>query len=150
MAKHFSLVMVWLLLSTSPAWAENWAHWRGPMSTGATNGAPPTEFSSTQNVKWKAAITRASSGSPIVWENRVFVLLRYPMRRVLAAFHSKCNVTIALAASSCGNKLLSKPSRISPRTTPTLMPLPHPAPMASMCTLTSVRAACSVIQSMVS
>ena len=78
MVKHFSLVAVWLLLSTSPAWAENWANWRGPMSTGATKGAPPTEFSSTQNVKWKVAIPGASSGSPVVWENRVFVVTSIP------------------------------------------------------------------------
>ncbi len=73
MARLSSIMLVCFML-TSSAWAENWAHWRGPMSTGATKGAPPTQFSNTQNVKWKVAIPGAGSGSPVVWENRVFVV----------------------------------------------------------------------------
>lgn len=58
-----------------PSMADNWAHWRGPTGNGvATNAHPPIRWSSTENVKWKVAIPGRSSGSPVIWEERVFVV----------------------------------------------------------------------------
>jgi len=55
--------------------AENWPHWRGPTGNGAaSNATPPTDFSDTKNVKWKVEIPGKGSGSPIIWENKVFVV----------------------------------------------------------------------------
>ena len=59
--------------------ADNWAHWRGPTGNGvAANAHPPVEWSSTKNVKWKVAIPGRSSGSPVIWGNRVFVVTAVP------------------------------------------------------------------------
>lgn len=62
----------------SPAaslFADNWAHWRGPTGNGvATSGNPPTAWSESENVKWKVAIPGRGSGSPVIWEDRVFVV----------------------------------------------------------------------------
>src|SRR5579864_5046891 len=58
----------------SSASASNWAHWRGPTGNGtAPNASPPTEWSSTKNVKWKAEVPGQGLSSPIIWENQVFV-----------------------------------------------------------------------------
>lgn len=55
--------------------ADNWGHWRGPTGNSvATNANPPAEFSDTKNVKWKVAIPGRGSGSPVVWDNQVFVV----------------------------------------------------------------------------
>lgn len=55
--------------------AENWAHWRGPTGNGGTtSGTPPTTWSDTENVKWKVAIPGRGSGSPVIWDDRVFVV----------------------------------------------------------------------------
>jgi outer membrane protein assembly factor BamB len=52
----------------------NWPQWRGPAATGAAAvGDPPTEWSETKNVRWKAKIGGLGSSSPIVWGDLVFV-----------------------------------------------------------------------------
>lgn len=54
--------------------AGNWAHWRGPTGNGAAPDAkPPVEWSATKNVKWKVPVPGRGSGSPVVWEDKVFV-----------------------------------------------------------------------------
>ncbi len=55
--------------------ADNWPHWRGPTGNGVAGDAqPPTEWSPTKNVKWKVKIPGRGSGSPVIWEDRVFVV----------------------------------------------------------------------------
>jgi outer membrane protein assembly factor BamB len=71
------LVAIWI--GTESAWADNWAHWRGPIGNGvATNANPPIRFSDTEGVRWKAAIPGRSSGSPIIWEQQVFAVSAVP------------------------------------------------------------------------
>ena len=64
-----------LLFVTSVAWGGNWAHWRGPAGNGSSPDAkPPIEWSATKNVKWKVPVPGRGSGSPVIWENKVFVI----------------------------------------------------------------------------
>ena len=75
MIRTFLLPLVFAVLATSQVEAENWTHWRGPTGNGvAENATPPTEWSDTKNVKWKVEIPGKGSGSPIIWENKVFVV----------------------------------------------------------------------------
>lgn len=68
------------LASSSITFAANWGHWRGPTGNGAaTEGQPPTEWSSTKNLKWKVAIPGRGSSSPIIWGNKVFVTTAVPV-----------------------------------------------------------------------
>lgn len=55
--------------------AENWPHWRGVGGNGTADAdaAPPTEWSDTKNVKWKVRVPGRGSGSPSIWNNRVFI-----------------------------------------------------------------------------
>jgi len=60
--------------------AENWAHWRGPTGNGVeVSGKPPIQWSDAENVKWKVAIPGLSSGSPVIWNDRVFVVSAVPV-----------------------------------------------------------------------
>ncbi|MGD9856711.1 MAG: hypothetical protein AB7U20_17325, partial [Planctomycetaceae bacterium] len=73
--------VVFVLISLSPAaHGENWGHWRGPGGNGAAiNASPPTEWSSTKNVKWKVELPRWENSSPVVWDNQVFVSVASPI-----------------------------------------------------------------------
>lgn len=53
---------------------KNWHHWRGPHATGAAVEAnPPTTWSETENIRWKAAIPGAGHAAPIIWEDKIFI-----------------------------------------------------------------------------
>ncbi|MCB1205477.1 MAG: PQQ-binding-like beta-propeller repeat protein, partial [Verrucomicrobiae bacterium] len=65
--------------ATSADPSQNWAHWRGQGGNGvSTTATPPTTFSDTENVKWKVEIPGRGSGSPVIWEDRVFVTSAVP------------------------------------------------------------------------
>lgn len=77
--RRLPFALALLLVIASHAHADNWPHWRGEGGNGvSTSASPPTEWSDTRNVKWKVAIPGRGSGSPIVWENRVFVVTSVP------------------------------------------------------------------------
>ncbi|QDT09448.1 PQQ-binding-like beta-propeller repeat protein [Planctomycetes bacterium K23_9] len=73
------LTIVASIVCHSQVSADNWAHWRGPAGNGVAAAAnPPTTWSDTENVKWKVAIPGKGSGSPVIWENQVFVVTAVP------------------------------------------------------------------------
>jgi outer membrane protein assembly factor BamB len=52
-----------------------WGQWRGPHATGVSKTAtPPTEWSESKNIRWKVPIPGRSSSSPVVWNDRIFLL----------------------------------------------------------------------------
>ena len=54
---------------------KNWHQWRGPYMTGVSpDGNPPAEWSETKNVKWKIAIPGKGHSTPIIWEDKIFIL----------------------------------------------------------------------------
>src|SRR5262245_19692162 len=65
----------------TPADAEKyWAQWRGPLATGVSQHAdPPVEWSETKNVRWKVEIPGRGSASPVVWEDKIFLLTAVPV-----------------------------------------------------------------------
>ncbi len=59
---------------------ENWHHWRGPLTTGAAvNANPPTEWSESENVRWKAPIPGMGHATPIIWEDMIFIQTAVPV-----------------------------------------------------------------------
>ena len=60
--------------------ARNWAQWRGPDMTGVSRTAkPPVEWSETKNIKWKVEIPGRGSSSPVVWNDRIYLLTAIPV-----------------------------------------------------------------------
>ncbi len=60
---------------SAPSYDHEWPQWRGPRGTGvAPHGDPPVTWSESENVRWKVAVPGRGHASPIVWEDRVFVL----------------------------------------------------------------------------
>jgi outer membrane protein assembly factor BamB len=57
-----------------------WGQWRGPHATGVSRTAnPPTEWSESKNIRWKVPIPGRSSSSPVVWNDRLFVMTAVPV-----------------------------------------------------------------------
>src|SRR5262245_60617638 len=63
-------------LSVAGGLVANWPQWRGPNSNGTAPRAHdlPVTFSKTRNVLWRVKLPNWSAATPIVWEDRVFVL----------------------------------------------------------------------------
>ena len=61
--------------------AENWGQWRGPNQNGVgTAENLPATWSLTKNLIWKTELPSWSGSTPIIWENRVFVVSPSPAR----------------------------------------------------------------------
>ena len=55
--------------------AKNWHQWRGPNADGvAPYGDPPTKWDEKTNVKWKVKIPGHGSSTPIIWQDKIFLL----------------------------------------------------------------------------
>lgn len=73
--KLISLCSILLIHAPVSYAADNWPQWRGPDNSGASDTAnPPVTWSETENIKWKVPIDGLGTSTPIVWDNKVFVL----------------------------------------------------------------------------
>ncbi|MDP6634219.1 MAG: PQQ-binding-like beta-propeller repeat protein [Phycisphaerae bacterium] len=70
-----TIVLLILTAMSARAGAENWPQWRGPTFNGATTEKNlPATFSTTENVLWKVDLPGIGGASPIVWEDKVFII----------------------------------------------------------------------------
>ena len=70
------LCLSFVLLSCSVATAENWPGWRGPRGDGTSLETIPTTWNgkSGQNIQWKVKSPGNGHASPIVFEDRVYLV----------------------------------------------------------------------------
>jgi hypothetical protein len=69
-----SLVALVVATRAVDAFAENWPTWRGPTGVGISMESDlPTQWSATDNIRWKVALPEPGNSTPIVWGNRIFV-----------------------------------------------------------------------------
>lgn len=58
----------------SPAFAENWPGWRGPLHNGSSpETGLPLQWSTNRNVAWTAPLPGHGAATPAVWNDTVFV-----------------------------------------------------------------------------
>ncbi len=61
---------------------RNWPQWRGPRCNGFSSTAdPPISWSETSNIKWKVKIPGSGASTPVVWNDRVFLLTAIPVEQ---------------------------------------------------------------------
>lgn len=54
---------------------QNWPNWRPTSGNGvAEHAAPPLEWGDDKNIKWKAEVEGSGFSTPIVWEDKIFLL----------------------------------------------------------------------------
>lgn len=78
-----------MLALTTDIHAENWPGWRGPRGDGTSEETNvPVVWSDSQNVAWKTPVPGKGHASPIVWNDRVFVVScdEDKQERILLAF----------------------------------------------------------------
>lgn len=72
LAATFAVLLPALCLAAS---ATDWPSWRGAAGTGYAPGAqPPLKWSDDQNIKWKTAIPGLGYSTPIIWQDRIYLL----------------------------------------------------------------------------
>lgn len=71
----WKLLLVWItVFAAGCLHAEDWPEWRGPRGDGIVSGAGfPRQWSSNENVLWRAELPDRGNSSPVVWEDRIFV-----------------------------------------------------------------------------
>jgi outer membrane protein assembly factor BamB len=63
--------------------AKNWHHWRGPLANGvAPRGNPPITWSESENILWKVPIEGYGKSTPIIWDDKVFLLTAIDTNKV--------------------------------------------------------------------
>jgi outer membrane protein assembly factor BamB len=63
------------LLQAVPIRAENWPGWRGPRGDGTSLERDiPTRWSKTENIAWQTPVPYRGHASPIVWDDRLFLV----------------------------------------------------------------------------
>lgn len=63
-------------------WQRNWPQWRGPEANGvAPLATPPVEWGEDRNVKWKVELPGRGSGTPVIWEDRIYLLTAVPTEK---------------------------------------------------------------------
>jgi outer membrane protein assembly factor BamB len=89
--KRVALLLVLSVVLPVRVQADNWGHWRGPTGNGvAPNANPPTQWSETENIKWKTAVPGRGSGSPVIWDQKVFVVTAVPTSQSKYSFKLLC------------------------------------------------------------
>jgi len=59
----------------SSDYSKYWHQWRGPDGTGvAPHGDPPVEWDASKNIRWTVEIPGEGHATPIVWDDKIFVL----------------------------------------------------------------------------
>lgn len=84
------LCITWLALSAGLAGAQspptNWANWRGPNYNGALDGIePPLNWSADHNIRWKVEVPGQGKSTPIIWEDRIYLLAAIETDKLPAA-----------------------------------------------------------------
>ncbi len=68
-------LLIGCLCNPTVASAENWNFWRGPDGSGSSQATKlPLTWSQSENVVWKTAVPGKGSSTPIIWEDKIFIL----------------------------------------------------------------------------
>ena len=70
-----SILLLFFSLLIPLSKGDNWPHWRGPNYDGVSaEKGLPVEWSEEKNVAWKLALPGGSSATPVVWDDRIFLM----------------------------------------------------------------------------
>ena len=69
------LFLIHHLAGAQDLYQDNWPQWRGPHGTGVSpSGDPPLEWGEQQNIRWKIMIPGKGHATPVIWDERIFIL----------------------------------------------------------------------------
>lgn len=74
MSVRLLVLVLFVLNFPAASRADNWPQFRGPLGNAtAEESQPPTKWSPTENIAWKAALPGRGASSPSVWEEKIFL-----------------------------------------------------------------------------
>jgi outer membrane protein assembly factor BamB len=78
-------LLLFILLASPLAASENWPGWRGPRGDGSVAEAPnlAVKFDPATDAAWKTAIPGIGHASPVIWEDRIFLVTAEEGKRSL-------------------------------------------------------------------
>jgi outer membrane protein assembly factor BamB len=109
----FCSLVVSLLLRCGVAadcdqYERNWPQWRGPAANGLVlHGNPPLNWAEGKNVKWKVPIPGLGHATPVIWDDKIFVLTAVPT----AAGDKRLAFTVLCLERQTGKTLWTKVAR---------------------------------------
>ncbi len=68
-----TLLLLFVLVSSPAAAADNWPQFRGPRGDGAADAKLPLTWSESENVKWKIPIHGKGWSSPVIWGDQLWL-----------------------------------------------------------------------------
>src|SRR5581483_3655532 len=76
-------LLVGSALATGPEQYErNWPQGRGPAANGLVlHGNPPLHWAEGKNIKWKVALPGLGHSTPVIWEQKIFIVTAVPAAR---------------------------------------------------------------------
>ena len=86
------LFFLLILNSVSEIQAQNWPCWRGPNGDGTSpETSLPVKWDSVTNVVWKVPVPGKGYSSPVIWEDRLFLVTAIPatQEKVLLCYDCK-------------------------------------------------------------
>jgi outer membrane protein assembly factor BamB len=78
-----------LSMVAAGAWAANWPAWRNDGNGMSPEKSAPVKWSATENVRWRTALPDRGNGSPIVWEDKIFITQAAGDRREIMCLDRK-------------------------------------------------------------
>jgi outer membrane protein assembly factor BamB len=83
---RFALILL-VVFTSNFLGAANWPAWRGADGSGATSEKNlPTQWSDTENVRWKIKLPERGNSTPIVWGKKIFITQAVGNRRTVICF----------------------------------------------------------------
>lgn len=86
------ILIVLIILSSTFSYGQNWPNWRGPNGDGTSIETNlPSHWDSITNVVWKSPIPGVGHSSPIIWEDKLFILSAIPdtQEKILLCYDSQ-------------------------------------------------------------
>ncbi len=81
MVAHVTRAVCFLALLPLGIHADNWPQWRGPQQNGVSSARNlPKSWSLEKNIIWKTKLPSWSGSTPIVWNDRIFLMSPSPAR----------------------------------------------------------------------
>ena len=81
MVRQFTCAICFLTLFPLGVYADNWPQWRGPQQNGVSSARNlPASWSLEKNIVWKTELPSWSGSTPIVWNDRIFLMSPSPAR----------------------------------------------------------------------
>lgn len=112
-----------ILLGAAAGWADNWPTWRGPNRNGVSNeknlpvkwsAAPAGSSELGENVAWKLALPGLSGATPIIWGERIFVMVTEGDQVGLWCVSKKDGTVMWKQVIAGGNYKINKHNMASP------------------------------------